>query len=992
MCDKPVLLNKYFKIVSFDGATGRISDAKSILNVGLEPIDLYSKVGEGFDMILEYTGPEEVFTLTHIAATPAADATSKLRTVGFWVCPKTAEGLPDVSYGSKFQVDDAVFWSLPSSAAPKPAPAAFFAAKPNGPTVHSVVTPVSGKFLHIRFVNSHGGRNIDIGQFGIVGFPGSKTAGAEAAPAAEATTSTKPSWFAATRPVTEVAENSEAWNDLVNAGAFIPALNFRAVNSGATAKAFATIGEIPVLLFISKLPVFEAIAAVKNGNATEDQKTVASLYNALALSLEGCKKRRLAIYLDTTSTTSHSMSMFARVPSQVVDGAVQYTFPTSASGPALLLGITDSLLNFADQDQAVLSTKGAASKAKTSLVDQMKNLSLDSTQTSLVYAIIGFSLALTDASASLKEFWPSAPAPENDAHPCAPNVLVATHETLDRLAFQSKRAALVVMDPLEQGTHLEARACVLAQVFARHGVEVDVVVGDLTRNRYLPELYPEEEPPIMLVTKATAEEVKAEKNSKKNSKKQLQFVLPKKQLSNLYPNTLTNADGLVARSYWMNLVNPCCEPKDEDEDEDPEHEHEHEHENRVTVPTPSCIVQFLSESGVTIPETAEFQADIATADEFFSMSTQLLDSIVTATRLARVQEGMKYALAADTEEGQALAACLALEKASKDNSLVTSVSATTDDAWNKVTTYVATLASSVGSLATLQQTLSRLMYMRCTVEHISRVVSICESALSADKVAELKSYAAECAALVGPALDESNLDEIPAMEAADSSKCPIVFSDCLAALDKLEVAFQEVDSLIEKFDADARKEGNLTTVVGNLTSVEQVYRVLTGFAPKKPVAAGRGRVKADPQVANAMDRLIVLVCTSPGLYNSADYKTLMELVSKWNNEAAQENHPANAVLFTTTSEVLENLSPDLMVLPRNHNAAFFFCEGTELESNRLYNAAPETIGNVVDVFLSSEGEGADGFGGFGGEEDEGMFEGFGEDEDEEQGAQIELIE
>lgn len=326
----PTLLNKHFKVLSYNGGIGK-DNVEVIFDLDAGQ-DYFSKSGSGFDMLLEYTGPEDVFTLSHITASAVASGTAPLKTLGVWVHP--AGAVPDISYGSRFQMDEAVFLSNQGAMRPSPNPTAFFACKRRGITAHVVEAPVSGKYLHLRFVNAYAGNNIDIGQIGLVGAAGAKAPAADmtvAAPAAAAGGIAKLNWgtmFNATTKRPDAAP--EVYQQLTLAGAIrTMSPDYRTVNP-AYHVIFAS-ARVHAYILYSKVNVAAAVAAAKDKTATPDQALVADYYNALTAAVRSApnKPRKLALFFDETSAHSADVARSGHAKATVdpKTNLVSYEFP-----------------------------------------------------------------------------------------------------------------------------------------------------------------------------------------------------------------------------------------------------------------------------------------------------------------------------------------------------------------------------------------------------------------------------------------------------------------------------------------------------------------------------------------------------------------------------------------------------------------------------------------------------------------------------------------
>jgi len=180
----PTILNKYFKVVSYNG--GSVYGASGIAHLlNLDAKQLHStRNGQNFDLVLEYVGPEGIFTLTNFVnlGYEYKLVTAPLKTSVVWVSGESQLANKDTyndASAAKFVTSTDNGDVVDTSVMPQPVPAIIATTSTTGTdSVASVPlgTPatIAGKYLHIKFTERYGNDvNIDMGHFAIVGYPGS---------------------------------------------------------------------------------------------------------------------------------------------------------------------------------------------------------------------------------------------------------------------------------------------------------------------------------------------------------------------------------------------------------------------------------------------------------------------------------------------------------------------------------------------------------------------------------------------------------------------------------------------------------------------------------------------------------------------------------------------------------------------------------------------------------------------------------------------------
>ncbi len=341
-------LTKYFKVVSYDGSSAaEDSKVENILKTS-DDSEHNSKPGKNFTLLLKYTGPESVFTLTHVVL-KKPEGSAPLKTAICWVLPETEDGKDvDVSFSSKFDDLMETTWkSTPPSMRPFPEPAQFLnGPKSSKPSIEVLAKPVAGKYLVLKFIDSHADRNIDVGTVHIVGKFGKHadfTSLSAPAPAPEPTTattatstSTKPGskltgfssgfdWskmFSGSKTSSQVSKSDMA--KLVDLGILEPTLELGTLNK--LHKTFTDFLDRPHVMLISTNVVSTAEDTCAKDSSTtplgEDTKlmnTVAALRAAAAR-----EKSTVFFYVDPSVSADviyNLMVYYAFPNAQLVDSA-----------------------------------------------------------------------------------------------------------------------------------------------------------------------------------------------------------------------------------------------------------------------------------------------------------------------------------------------------------------------------------------------------------------------------------------------------------------------------------------------------------------------------------------------------------------------------------------------------------------------------------------------------------------------------------------------
>lgn len=321
---------------------------------------------------------------------------------------------------------------------------------------------------------------------------------------------------------------------------------------------------------------------------------------------------------------------------------------------------------FQDQDKEALRAGLPTGKDKESLEEALKSLSLSGS--SFADSVAGFVLAKHDA---LMPFAPSAPAPANDAHPTVDNVKVATASTFQRVVIDSANPVIVVID-VEDHAPLNKLAFVMAQMFARNNIAVDVVTYDPALNKVDDDLINTGDfAPMYVFVKQTAAEAEAAKAkaaaetaaaaADKKGKK-ISFDIPAEKLAQPSNVSVKNAAGLTVRAFTLDLSSTAksgkkaaAEGADEDEDEDEdEQEQDEEGEQRMPLPTCANLLKFLTEAGVAVTESEDVTKDCKVIEDYFKVGSQMAEALRSMLNMARVLPNQKYSFAAGSAQATAL--------------------------------------------------------------------------------------------------------------------------------------------------------------------------------------------------------------------------------------------------------------------------------------------------------------------------------------------------
>jgi hypothetical protein len=974
MSSAPVLLNKHFKVLSFNGGIAG-DDGSSILDV-VSGEDFYSKRGEGFDLVLEYTGPEEAFSLTHLAFT-AASGTAPIKTVGVWVHP--AGGVPDISYSGRFQMEEEAYVQSSGAMRPSPVPTAFFTCKRRGVTAHVIAAPVSGKYIHFRFVNAYAGNNIDIGQIGVVGRVGASAPAAVIEAAAAPSDLKKVNWgamFSATKKADAAPEVYEMLNFI---GALNLPLDTKTVSTPHHAVQVMEM-EMPIYILASKISVYDALLAHRAGSATADQTTVAHYYEALQVAAQ-TKGRKFIMFIDPVTEATYELAHLAKVFAHVPEGSDRAVleFPVGVEGPVLLVGChgSDDVYAFHEQQMSELTAAGVAARGKASkkdLAEKLKGLSISGFSQS--DAVVGFIASKTD---NLKAFVASAVAPANDVHPKIPSVKVVTAGSFERLVLDSANPVLMVLDT-ENWDASNERVYALAQVFARNNIAIDVVAGRPECNTFDRDFVDDQATGV-----AALLFVKTDGTPAPSATKGISFKLESGKVAVPGSVTAKNASGKTVKMFSM-AMKKATEEKDEDkdEDEDEDEDEDHEADERYVNPSPKDILDFVQEAGVEVLITPDIQKDLETVKKFCGLSPNALKELLTFVSNVRIGPSQKYALRTGTKAATETAPFFEWASLVTEHAITKGA---TDGAtmWENIEAVARIYPAAIeGPGRNISAYASRVVQARDLTKVAMDSVNKFRSQLAAELVSEVEAAARAVSDIIGVAaprgLKPADLKAWVDAESAEE-QTPVDMEEVEAKGLKLAEVYTRAGLVFTTLDTEARSSTGYDDVAPELVEPDQFIRVATGLPPVPKPRARTTKPGAKPKpevpVENAQQRIVVLLRTMPGLSNKEDYAEYAKIFKTLADKAAAEGTEPQSVLYTVQTNMLEQLSGSLAMPMDAMPGALFFQNGELIETKT--NVTPEGLREFVELTVGEpEFEDMPGYGAG----EEGEFEGFG-DEDEE---------